>query len=74
MGSGGSNNAVTHTSNSEKTKIEISWEPSPGYNGEVVFAASTVRSKEVFWVRQESNAFVIRSNLNHHNHALYTRN
>merc|ERR1719244_1939091 len=34
---GGTTNAVTQTSNSEKTKIEVSWEPSPGFNGDVVF-------------------------------------
>jgi len=59
--SGGTNNAVTHTSNSEKTKIEVSWEPSLAYTGEVIFTASVVRAKEVFWVRQESEALVIQS-------------
>ncbi|CAL4178434.1 unnamed protein product, partial [Meganyctiphanes norvegica] len=57
--SGGTNNAVTHTSNSEKTTVEVNWEPSTGFTGDVVFTLSTVRSKDVFWVRKESNTFTI---------------
>ncbi|CAL4141060.1 unnamed protein product [Meganyctiphanes norvegica] len=59
--SGGTNNAVTHTSSSEKTKIEVTWEPSIGFTGEAVFTASVVRAKTEFWVRQESDVIIIQS-------------
>lgn len=50
---------MTHKSATPKYKIESTWTPPKGFLGAVIFRATIVQSKNVFWTTQDSPPFSI---------------
>ncbi|CAG2174719.1 unnamed protein product, partial [Oppiella nova] len=52
-------NTLTHRSGTPKYKVETSWTPPRGFIGGVIFRATIVQSKNVFWTALDSQSIHI---------------
>ncbi len=64
---------MTHRTGTPKYKIETSWTPPRSFVGSVVFRATIVQSKSVFWTALDSEPIQVTSNLQKPNIA-YNKN
>jgi len=48
-------NTLTHRSGSPKAKIETIWTPPDTFTGNIVFRATIVQTKNVFWTEQDTS-------------------
>lgn len=56
--------AITHNDNNDKTEVTTTWTPPYGFEGNIVFRATIVRTGQVFWTEVDSGSFHVSQNEN----------